>query len=224
MCFQRYGINYWIIDSVAFAVGVGAETSEAATSCYAALRQVGVGGSLSIAHTTKKVAKADRGKEKPFGSVFWHNGARMTWLATPLLRRQGFASVQLDCRKSNLIQRPHRRLAKITFGLDSTKIVIDTAELGVEQTNHEEPLPKRLSVRDRIDQLMGRSGPLTRDEIQNHLPDVLPDTLRMAINRGKYENVDGEKLWTETRLGSLEEWQNKNVGQQAPEHEHEQEP
>jgi len=221
---QQEGIHYWIIDSVAFAVGVGAETSEAATSYYAALRQVGVGGSLSIAHTTKKVANRDRGKEKPFGSVFWHNGARMTWLATPVLRKQGFASVQLDCRKSNLIERPGRRLAKITFRQDATNIVIDAGELEVEQANNEQPPAKPLTASDRIDQLLRRSGPLTRADIQKSLVDVSPDTLRMAIKRGEYQNLDGDRLWTEARLGPLEEWEKANRNGQAPEHEHEQEP
>src|SRR5205814_668653 len=103
-------IKYLIIDSVAFAAGMAAETSEAATAYWAALRQIGVGGSLSIAHSTKRVAKSENGREKPFGSVYWHNGARMTWLATSQVRRDGYSMVRLDCRKANLMQRPSSRL------------------------------------------------------------------------------------------------------------------
>jgi len=41
---------------------------------FNALRQLGC-GALCIAHTTKNGSE-----ERPFGSTFWHNGARSTWL------------------------------------------------------------------------------------------------------------------------------------------------
>lgn len=223
---QKDKIDYVMVDSVAFATGIPAVASEAATGYYAALRQIGVGGSLSIAHSTKKTAKADRGKEKPFGSVFWHNGARMTWLAQPVLYKDAFASVQLDCRKSNLVERPKSRLVEISFGPDLIKLAVTVGQAGElrEQPTDAKRPSKEPSAREQIDELLRRSGPMTPDEIKNSLPpDVRPDTFRMALKRGDYLPVDGDKLWNEARLGSLEEWQKRNGKWRAPEHEHEQE-
>ena len=42
---------------------------------FRAVRQIGV-GSAHIAHITKSL---EGNEEKPFGSVFWHNGARATY-------------------------------------------------------------------------------------------------------------------------------------------------
>jgi len=60
-----------ILDSVAFACEGPPEAAETAAAYYWALRLLGV-GSTSIAHITK----AEGGDQKPFGSAFWHNGAR----------------------------------------------------------------------------------------------------------------------------------------------------
>ncbi len=79
---QQYQIQYLVCDSIVFACapGVPAESAEAAATYYQALRQIGI-GSLNLAHTTKSNSDTDekRQQAKPFGSVFWANGARATW-------------------------------------------------------------------------------------------------------------------------------------------------
>jgi len=69
------GIGFGIFDSVGFACGATPETAESALTYYAAVRRV-CPGSLHIAHRTKNGESTDK---YPFGSIFWHNGARMTW-------------------------------------------------------------------------------------------------------------------------------------------------
>lgn len=140
---ERAEIDFIIVDSVAFACGMAAETSEAAMTYFAALRDIGVAGSLSIAHDTKHTTKGDRGKEKPFGSAFWHNGARLTWRATATRSSSGNAAVRLDCRKSNLIDRPSPRKidicrrgprTEISCRVDDPSAAIKRGEIGLVRT------------------------------------------------------------------------------------------
>jgi hypothetical protein len=67
-------IDYVIVDSAMYAcIGADAYTPEGATKYTAAIKQF-KRPVLTLAHKTK--SKDDQ--EKPFGSVFWHNGARLT--------------------------------------------------------------------------------------------------------------------------------------------------
>lgn len=84
----RLGIDYLVCDSVGFATPGPPESAEMAVAYFRAVRQIGVGGSLHLAHSTKTTT--DDGSEgrkprlrglKPFGSVFWHNSARSSWFA-----------------------------------------------------------------------------------------------------------------------------------------------
>jgi len=68
-------VGYLVIDSVAAAAGGEPESAEVALGFFTALRAIGL-GSLCIAHTTKN----PEAQERPFGSAFWHNSARSTWL------------------------------------------------------------------------------------------------------------------------------------------------
>jgi hypothetical protein len=97
-------IDYAILDSIAFACDGPPEAAEVAAAYYRAVRLLGV-GSLHIAHITK----SEGGDQKPFGSTFWHNGARTTWYAQRSAESQDgrIVSVGLFNRKSNIgPQRP----------------------------------------------------------------------------------------------------------------------
>ena len=69
-----HDLQYVILDSVAFGCDGPPEAAESAGAYFRALRQLRV-GALLIAHITK----AESGDQRPFGSAFWHNGARATW-------------------------------------------------------------------------------------------------------------------------------------------------
>jgi hypothetical protein len=73
---REQGLEYLVYDSVAFACDGPPEAAEIAGRYFRAVRQIG-GGSLHIAH----VSKGENADKKPFGSAFWHNGARSTWYA-----------------------------------------------------------------------------------------------------------------------------------------------
>jgi hypothetical protein len=73
---RRTESDFLVVDSASWAAGDEPEAADSAKAFYGALRQIGL-DSLVTAHTTKIGADA-----KPFGSVFWHNGARLTWHAS----------------------------------------------------------------------------------------------------------------------------------------------
>ncbi len=73
---RENSLDYAVFDSVAFACDGPPESAEVAGAYFRAVRQIGV-GSLHVAHITK----GENAEQKPFGSVFWHNGARCTWFA-----------------------------------------------------------------------------------------------------------------------------------------------
>lgn len=73
---RECAIDYVIADSVAFACDGPPESAEVAQRYFRALRQLRV-GSVNVAHITK----GENGDKRPFGSAFWHNGARATYYA-----------------------------------------------------------------------------------------------------------------------------------------------
>jgi len=80
----RLGVEYLICDSVGFATPGPPESAEMAVGYFRAIRQIGIGGSLHLAHSTKATTDDPHRKPtfrglKPFGSAFWHNSARSTW-------------------------------------------------------------------------------------------------------------------------------------------------
>lgn len=82
----RLGIEYLVCDSVGFATPGPPESAEMAVGYFRAVRQIGIGGSLHLAHSTKATTDDPNRKPsfrglKPFGSAFWHNSARSTWYA-----------------------------------------------------------------------------------------------------------------------------------------------
>jgi len=86
-----WGATYMVVDSIVPACGGTDPLKPEAAGQYAAAL-IGIGlPTLSLAHVTK----ADN-PVYPFGSIFWHNLARMSWSLT----RDG-ETVQLACRKAN---------------------------------------------------------------------------------------------------------------------------
>ncbi len=101
---ETYQVQYLVCDSIVFACepGIPAESAEAAATYFQALRQIGV-GSLNLAHTTKQSNEKEdvRQQKKPFGSGFWHNGARATWFLKGVQDQAGLLSVGVYPRKTN---------------------------------------------------------------------------------------------------------------------------
>lgn len=74
---RDHDIGYIIIDSIGAACGGEPESAEVALQFFEGVRRIGL-GSLCIAHIIKDKKKG--GDDRPFGSSFWHNMARATWL------------------------------------------------------------------------------------------------------------------------------------------------
>jgi hypothetical protein len=150
---RQYGIDYIIVDSVAPACGGGeAEASTTAVAYFNALRDIGVAGTLSIAHRTKQPYGEKEGEEKPFGSGFWHNLARSTWFARVETRADGLMKVRLANRKDNFLPQSQDVLAEIVFtegrGPLSVGVGFDVAT----------PYDWEAQIRPLVDLLRGRAS------------------------------------------------------------------
>ncbi|MCI0778092.1 MAG: AAA family ATPase, partial [Chloroflexi bacterium] len=106
-------IGMVVVDSVMLAAGADAERAETAGRYFGALRRLGV-PSLNVGHVTKA-----GGDQFPFGSIFWHNSARLTWNVK--LRHEEDDTVHLGLfnREANDGPQEHPQGLRISFdGLD----------------------------------------------------------------------------------------------------------
>jgi hypothetical protein len=122
---QEHHVDYVVFDSVAFACDGPPEAAEIAGSYFRALRQLNV-GSLHLAHITKGSPDQRPGvnEQRPFGSAFWHNGARSTWFIkrTDANDDPTQFSVGLFQRKANMGPLHHALGYQISFVGDTTAI------------------------------------------------------------------------------------------------------
>jgi hypothetical protein len=164
-------VEFAIFDSVAFACDGPPESAEVAAAYFRAVRQIGI-GSLHVAHITK----GDNGDQKPFGSVFWHNGARSTWFA----KLAGSAddgrcqTIGLFNRKSNL--GPLRRAVgfDVTFDAERTAFTrVNVAEVGA--------IAVELPIWQRVQHEL-RAGPQTYAALADRLDESV-DSVEKAVKR-----------------------------------------
>ncbi len=112
-------LQYVVLDSVAFACDGPPEAAEVAGRYFQAVRQLGPIGSLHVAH----VNKSEGADQKPFGSAFWHNGARATWFVKMAeATSSDVVSIALFNRKSNLGPMRPPVGFQISFGKDRTDV------------------------------------------------------------------------------------------------------
>ena len=182
-------ITYAIYDSVAFACDGRPEDAEVAGRYFRAVRSIGC-GSLHIAHITK----GEDNDRRPFGSAFWHNGARATWFVQavePGSDKESALRLGFFNRKANLgaLQPAVSLVARFTA--DRTEFtradVADTPDLA-----------SKLSIRRRMVHLLKR-GSMTRDEIAEAL-EAQPDTIDRTGRRHKETFI----LLAGGRIGLLE--------------------
>lgn len=176
--------EFLVVDSVGFACHDAPEKSESALAFFQALRMIGL-PSLLIAHVTK-----DRtGDDKPFGSAFWHNGARLTWyLERSEDGRQDELRVGFFNRKANLATRvPYGIGVELHFGHDRTQVRrFEVAE--------DESLAVRLPVRARITASL-RDGAKTYVQLAKATGasvDTVQKTIRRMAKRGTVVSVPGD--------------------------------
>jgi hypothetical protein len=165
-------VEYTVFDSVAFACDGPPEAAEVAGRYFRVVRQIG-GGSLHIAH----ISKAEGADQKPFGSAFWHNGARSTWFAQKDdSSADDTLALGLFNRKSNLGRLSAPLGFTVTFTEDRT--TFRRADVADSPT-----LAGRLTVRQRMDALL-RKDALTPEQIGREI-DAKPETIERTARRYK---------------------------------------
>ncbi len=169
-------VEFAVFDSVAFACDGPPEAAEIASAYFRAVRQLGPIGSLHIAHQTKSGEHTD---QRPFGSAFWHNGARATWHVRPADASLGHSlTIGVFPRKANLGPLGPAVGFEIAFAQSTTTIRrADVTEIA--------GLAERLSLVQRLRGIL-RAGARTREQIVAELALAKNDaeTLRRTINRG----------------------------------------
>lgn len=167
---DAWGASIMVVDSIVVACGGGDPMDPGTPALYAAgLQAVGL-PALSIAHVTK-----EGGLAYPFGSVFWHNLARVTWS----LELDGATSI-LANRKANDQERGGRFVVDVTY------------RDGLPAEVAERPFMAVLA--DRVAEALGE-GPATVAELASRLAEeggddgrpVKDDSLRAALRRGLRE-------------------------------------
>jgi hypothetical protein len=184
-----------VIDSAAMASGADPLKPEAPIMYGKAIQRIGR-PALTIAHVSKTADHA-AAMTTPFGSVFWHNLARVTWSLSPQGEDAGHV-VLLTCRKANGYQRPGRELLTVTY--DDRGIPRDVMARSYA-----------LVVADRIEAALDAAGePLTVAQIVDAMKDdgdpepVKAGTVRTTLTR---ELSKGRPpRWTVTGTGKAQRW------------------
>jgi hypothetical protein len=189
---RENGIEFSVFDSVAFACDGPPESAEVAGRYFRAVRQIG-GGSLHVAH----VSKGEGADKKPFGSAFWHNGARSTWYSQ---LAEGSADsdvlqIGLFNRKANLGRLRPPVGFSITFSDERTVFrrteVADSPDLA-----------RQLSVRHRMAYLL-RRGAMAPEVIAEEIDADLETVKRTARRHKKlFTILDGGRLGLLERTAS----------------------
>jgi hypothetical protein len=167
------GADYLIIDSIVTACW-GADVVDAPTAGHyaAALAQLGL-PVLSLGHNTKA-----GDTRYPFGSVFWHNLARLTWSMS-----KESAGVLLACRKSNNYRRPGSHIVSTEWW--------DGRILSVSEDDFAESLMDRaLGVIADQPLSLSQIAEAIDEQRDDDAPDVNRGSLRNALARA----VDSDKL------------------------------
>jgi hypothetical protein len=183
---QSRWIEFVVLDSVAFGCDGPPEAAEVAARYFQALRGLGPVGSLLVAHVNKQ----EDSSFKPFGSSFWHNGARATWhcsLSEPATGGESTRTLAVINRKANLGRLRDPLAYRVTFDADRTSI--ERTEVGDSTPD----LLGHLTVRQRL-ALVLRSGAMTLTEAAAAVG-AAPETVRkMTYRHGRsFVLLDGGK-------------------------------
>jgi hypothetical protein len=174
------GSTYIVIDSAVPACGATDPLKPEAASQYTAALELIGRPALSLAHVTK----ADD-LRYPFGSVFWHNLARMTWS----MAREGDGALLMN-RKANNYGRLGRYIVALTWF---------DGRLGEVSER-----PYMVVLADRIADALA-DGPLTVAGIVDRLNEdgegepIKADSIRHALRRGardkppRFEEQSGDR-------------------------------
>ena len=133
-------VKLLIVDAVGDACGGNPKDEDVALGYFRSLARLGL-PSISLAHVTK-----DDADQYPFGSIFWHHRARITWNVKMVREDGDVRHVGLFNRKANEDREYPPLGIKLEFegGRDDTHTVTVSKEEVVEEFATELPLAMRL--------------------------------------------------------------------------------
>jgi len=187
---RRTRASVLIIDSAVSALGGDPKDAEAVGRMMAALNALGVSVIL-IAHVTK-----EGGDEYPFGSIFFHNLARMSWFIRRVDSEES-PDIQVGFfnKKSNDDRRQKAFGVAIRFDDPAGPVTVEACDVA------EVPdLASGLSVSARVMHVLGR-GPRTTsqlaEECQTTAQAIRTTCQRLGTRlRGSIITGEKEKTWT----------------------------
>ena len=181
-----FGATYVVIDSIVPACGGSDPMDPGTVALYAgALEYLGI-PVLSLAHVTK-----DGDLRYPFGSVFWHNLARVTWS----LHKDG-AQVVLTHRKANSYANQGKTVVTITWFDDLPRDVAERAYASI--------------VADRIEEVLAGDSLAVGTIVARLNIDLAEDeepTKANTINKALHRGLRSEpKRFTVEGTGEMAKW------------------
>lgn len=184
--------TYVVVDSTVPACGGVDPMKPEAASLYAGALQLIARPVLSLAHVTK----ADD-QRYPFGSVFWHNLARVTWSLSPG-GSNGEHSVILTHRKRNNYASLGKLLIDVRWD--------DGLPVEVTERRYSAALADRIVVELTAGpQTVGELVTVLNDNLDEGAEKFLPNSVRTALRRGAKANP---KRFTSTGKGAAARWSN----------------
>lgn len=166
---KDHHVDYALFDSVAFACDGPPESAEIAGKYFRAIREIPC-GSLHVAH----INRSETSDAKPFGSAFWHNGARSTWFCQAGEPANNELRLGFFNRKCNLGALYPPASFRVTFGSDRT--AFERANIADDPD-----LAMKMNLRQRMIALL-KHGSMPIDDVAEEL-DANRDTVSRTARR-----------------------------------------
>jgi hypothetical protein len=168
---SRHRIEYVVLDSVALACAGPPEDAAVALDFFQALGQLEVGSCL-LAHINRS-----GDEDRPFGSTFWHNSARLTWnIKAHQEPGQDRLDLALHCRKVN--DGPKPPSFALHWEFSPTRTTVTRTDL-----RRIPELAGGLPLKDRISGILA-AGPRTCQDLADEL-ETVATTVRRTLTRGE---------------------------------------
>ena len=196
-------LHYAVCDSVAFATNGPPEAAESATAYYRATRQLRI-GTLGVAHVTHQqhrdaAAESERAAKRtlrPFGSVFWHNGARATYFVRRAEQDDRTALVALGFYQQKTNLDAPRPPAGLTVTFTDDRAFVEPLDVG-----DVDDLADSLPLHSRITTALKR-GPQTITALVERL-DAKENSVKQALRRGQQR---GRFVALTDEKGGVQRW------------------
>jgi hypothetical protein len=163
-----------IVDSLGAASGAEPESADAAVRTLNALRTLAPATRLVIAHVSKAAAEMDKGRPKPYGSVYVSNLARSTILAVAA-EQVAPDELTVTYHHTKINRGPKMPAQALSFAFDGGEISVSTVE----------PDRSRSALSEQIREIL-RAGQQTATALAKDLgkdPHVVRTTLGRMENR-----------------------------------------